>query len=136
MPDRSLDQKAADLFGELLMSQVRDHEIQFWDELLAGQTKYFNYRKVYEGLRQSLDAEQLEAVRDLIPYVVDNVIAHFLAMLEDGKKIEVAVHVEGETVSSLDEVTDGLESELYGEEGWIARYSKKGYDPFGLEKDQ
>ncbi len=134
MPERSLNQKASDLFGERLMSDVRDHEIQFWDELLAGQTRHSNYRKVYEGLRRSIDAEQLEAVRDLIPYVVDNVIAYFLGMLENAE-FEVAVHVEGETVPSLDDVTDGLETALYGQEGWIARYSKKGYDPFGLEKD-
>ncbi len=135
MPERSLNQKASDLLGERLMSDVRDHEIQFWDEFLVGQTRYYNYRKIYEGLRQSLEAEQLEAVRDLIPYVVDNVIANFLGMLEN-VEFEVAVHVEGGTVPSLDDVTDGLETALYGEEGWIVRYSKKGYDPFGLEKDQ
>lgn len=134
MTDLDPNQKASDSFGELLMSQVRDSQIQLWDETLAGRARHSNYRKVYEGLGQSLDAEQLRAVRDLIPYVVDNVIAQFLGVLEDEERVKIAVQVEGQPISSLYRPVDSLESALYGEDGWIARFSKNDFDPFGIEK--
>ncbi len=133
LPQSSQNQKASDLFGELLMSRVRDTQIQFWDQTLVGETRHANYQQVYEALSQSIDAQQLASIRDLIPYVVDNVIAHFLGMLEARKEIDIAVHLEGQTVPNLRKVTEGLESALYGEDGWIAKFSKERYDPFGLE---
>ena len=137
MLDDNLDQKALDLFGETLMKQVRDTQIQFWDELLAGKIKHRNYQPVYDRLRETLDPEQTASVRDVIPYVVDNVIAHTLGMLQSRRnEIKVAVYMDGLVVSDLYKASDGLEGELYTEDGWIARFSKERYDPIGLEKDR
>lgn len=117
--------KALDLFGELLMQQVRDTQIKLWDDTIAGDIKARDYKQIHDNLSQTFDAEQLQILHDLVPWIVDNVIAHFLGMLEEQNEIDLAVHVDGQTVPSLRQASDGLEAALYSEDGWIARFSKQ-----------
>lgn len=121
---KSPNQKAVDDFGAMLMKQVRDNQIELWDQTLSGKVKYKNYQQVHEKLAQTLDPAQLALVQRLTVWVIDDVIAHFLAMLEENDEIDVTVHLDGKTVPSLRDAIDGLEAALYGEDGWIIRFSK------------
>jgi len=120
------EQKALDLFGEELMHQVRDTQIRLWDETFAGTARSSTYKNIYKKLSQSFNEEQLAVLGYLTPWVVDNVIAYLLGMLEnEHEAIHISVDADGQTVPSLYAISDGLEGELYAEDGWIARFSKE-----------
>ena len=122
----SNEQLALDLFGEALMIDVRDTQIQLWDETLAGTVNHKNYKQIHKKLNQLFDAEQLAALKNLIPWIVDNTIAYTLGMLQDRhKEIDVTVRVNDQVVPSLYEASDLLNGELWSEDGWIARFSKQ-----------
>jgi len=122
----SLEQQALDLFGKALMDKVRDPQIHLWDETFNGSVRSTTYKKIHQKLSQNLNDEQLATLGYLMPWIVDNVIAHVLGMLQDEhKNIDVAVRVDGQVVPSLYAVSELLNWELWGEEGWITRFSKE-----------
>ena len=122
----SNEQLALDLFGEALISKVRDTQIQLWDKTLAGTVNHRNYKQVYTKLSKLFNAEQLSTLENLIPWIVDNTIADILGMLQEKhREIDIIIRVNGEVAQSLYAVSDLLNSELWGEDGWIARFSKQ-----------
>ena len=71
------------------------------------------------------DAEQLAILEHLMPWIIDNTIACTLGMLQDKHdKIDVVIRTE-ENMTSLYRASDLLNSELWGEKGWISRFSKE-----------
>lgn len=126
MTNPSPEQQALDLFGKALMDKVRDHQIRLWDETLDGSVRSSVYKKIHLKLSQNLNDESLVTLGHLIPWIVDNVIADVLGMLQDKyETIDVAVRVDGQIVPSLYAASELLDWELWGEDGWIARFSKE-----------
>lgn len=69
---------------------------------------------------------QSELIKDLVPEIVDTTIHNLLWTLEQEEMIDVTVNVDVDgKLASLKDVSDGLAGELYTEDGWIFRFSKK-----------
>ena len=64
-------------------------------------------------------------VLSLLPQIVDTVLHHLLWTLEQSEDITVAVRTAKEQADSIKDLSDGLSGELYGRQGWIAKYSKE-----------
>jgi hypothetical protein len=116
---------ALNYFGRVLMERVRDAAIRHWDMVITGKMKDAGSKEVYDMIRaQGQDAG--EAIKSVIPGVVDTCIHNLLRMLEEEQeRIKVAVRAGELGVADLAETSDGLTGELYGEKGWIRRLSRE-----------
>jgi hypothetical protein len=121
-----MSKAALDLFGQFLISRVRDEAISDWQMIVDGRMKGEMATKVCERL--TLFSEEHQNVfLSLVPDVVDTVLHHLLWALEQENKIRIGVTVKNQDVPSLKDISDGLAGELPTEEGWIARFSKEKY---------
>lgn len=113
-----------DVVGELLMVRIRDKSIENWERILDGRM----LGETAETVRQELSETSAgisEKVKRIIPHVVDTVIHNFLWALEQEKAVGLWIEADGQVTPSIREVSDGLTGELYGERGWIAKFSRK-----------
>lgn len=118
MNDRNLD-----LFGKLLVSEVRDESIEKFNMIKLGRIKSDAARTLTEKLSK-FSVEDLEVIDEVVLSSIDNVIHNFLWMLDRNDEV-LEVRVIGEMPSdSIASISDGLPGELYSEDGWITKYSK------------
>lgn len=125
------EKEKLDSFGELLISQVRDRSIEQWENMLTGQLKSKRAVNVYEEAQLKLDGPALEMVTGLVNQIVDSTLHNFLSLIEQEEKIKLLFKGSGceEDTGEVDikEISDGLAGELYTEDGWILKYSKKSF---------
>lgn len=119
-----VDQRALDYFGKVLMERVRDHAIFEMDGALSGHMVDESSKEIRTALR-GYSQEDIEVLKWLIPQIVDKTIHYLLWTLDTDEAINVTVETGSETSHSLREISDGLCGETYGEDGWIALYSKE-----------
>lgn len=119
MPSKSLD-----YFGELLVTNVRDEVILRWDKIIDGSQKGETADRVRQTLRSTKDLSR--AIASLIPAIVDGALFQLLSTIETNPGVDIIVSADesGHAVSVCDE-SDGLAGELYGQRGWIAKYSSQ-----------
>ena len=115
---------AIDVFGELLMCKVRDKAIADWDRILDGRMKGRTAERVREELATA-SPDAADVLRNMVPRLVDSVLDHLMWTLEQEETIDVSVEVDGVTTPSIRDASDGLSGELYGERGWISRFSQE-----------
>jgi hypothetical protein len=120
-----MSQAAMDLFGQLLMTRVRDAAISDWTMLIDGRMKGERATRIRSILDRFPDTAK-ELLPSLVPEIVDSVLHHLLWALEQSDDVSVRVQVGNEDVRNLRDASDGLAGELYSDEGWIARFSKEG----------
>jgi hypothetical protein len=108
--------------GAIVGGKVRDDSLEHWKKILAGQLKGDTALEWSEKLSK-LSPRDARLVRQLIPEVVDTVLHWFLFHLEQEEGLDLVVGTGSERVS-VREISDGMSGELYGDEGWIARFSK------------
>jgi hypothetical protein len=113
-----------DIVGQLLMTQVRDRSIEDWERILDGRMKGQTAERVRRELTGTGD-EALELLSRTVPRVVDTVLYHVLRTLEHDQTLKLSVEVDGKFTPCVSEVSDGLSGELYGERGWIRKFSQK-----------
>ncbi|MCM3125997.1 MULTISPECIES: epimerase [unclassified Mesobacillus] len=113
--------KFLDLFGEILMKNVRDEAIEQWEMTIQGKMKSEESQSVHNLISLS---GQSELINDLVPKIVDTTIHHLLWTLEQEEAIDITIN-NGNKPVSIKEMSDGLAGELYTEDGWINRFSNK-----------
>jgi hypothetical protein len=115
-----------DLLGKLVMNHLRDRSFEFFELLAKGHWKAPALVKLQNDLR-SFSAPQLDIVRRAVRSSVDTGIHDFLFALynacEDGA---IELRLGGKNVTEL---SDGLQGELFTEDGWEARLSRFGQAP-------
>jgi len=119
-----MSENPLDVLGELLMAQVRDKSIEDWEKILDGRMK----GQTAEVLRQELagsDKAVPDILKRMVPCVVDTVLHHLLWTLEQEQAIKLSIEIDGKATPSMRELSDGLSGELYGERGWIVKFSQK-----------
>jgi hypothetical protein len=120
------DTQALQFFGRFLMEHLRDRGILWYEYLAQGKWK--------SGLELqtrvvSLNAEQREIIRQCVILAIDTGIHDFLFQLgvnfdmtQDNPSADsIKILVNGIDIA---QVSDGLQGEAYGENGWIHKYSK------------
>lgn len=113
-----------DQFGESLIQGVRDQSISDWDKILDGKMKGRTAELIRDEISR-VNPDLLPLLRDIIPRIVDTTLHHFLAEVEKDQTVKVLVSVNDTDSIDIREESDGLTGELYGNRGWIARFSKK-----------
>ncbi len=118
------DRATLDKFGRFIMENLRDPALERYDGLARGHQKAPSLAQLQADL-QSLSEEQRAIVRRCVVSAVDSAIHDFLFKLQEVADFEddIQVLVDGKNVVRL---SDGIHGELFGEDGWQARYSKFG----------
>lgn len=121
-----MNENILDYFGKMLISSVRDETITSWDMILNGKMKGITAQQVREKMSNFND-EQIEVLRWLIPKITDSSLHNLLVMFEQNDEIKIEVY-DGQKNNDIKQISDGLEGELYTDDGWIKRFSKERYD--------
>lgn len=109
-------------FGEKFISMVRDNTIETFEKMFDGRMKGMTAQEVRDKI-SVFDAQEKDILLWLLSQTVDYCMHNMLFMLEETPEMEV--FYDGENIV---EESDGLAGELYTEDGWIAKYSKKSYE--------
>jgi hypothetical protein len=118
MKSRELDR-----FGKLLMAKVRDDIREDIEMTIDGRMKDRDSAEIRMLLAQHKDS--LPVIQMLLAYAVDSTIQKMLYMFEEmPDSLHLTIGGEPESSVDLNSISDGLAGELYGEKGWIAKYSK------------
>lgn len=120
-------QEVLDHLGQRLMHEVRDRAIVQWDHTIEGRIRGVMGRAAAEKLA-GLQPEHVEALRWLIPRIVDTTLHHVLWWLEGDESVDLVVLAGTEGSASARDTSDGLCGELYTEDGWIMRFSRQRYE--------
>ncbi|KPW79999.1 MULTISPECIES: hypothetical protein [Pseudomonas syringae group] len=109
-----------DAFGEMLVLLVRDRTIEKFEKIENGSLKSQKGQELHGTLRK-FNEEQKIAIKNLIVETVDNSLFNLLDMLEqNAEKIELNLNKK-----NINLLSDGLSGELFTDDGWIKKFSKK-----------
>lgn len=71
----------------------------------------------------SFTEEQIKNIKELIPWVTMNTVSNMLQLFEQNRDIKFVVDYNGEEMD-IAEVSDGLDGDFLGEDGWIDRFGE------------
>lgn len=108
-----------DLFGKILISEVRDRTIRVFDKRINGLMKDEASQQLSKEF-QDFNVFQREFVYKIVSQITDLSVHNMLCMFEEHNEVELVLNGE-----KLTEESDGLSGELYTEDGWIKRYSNQ-----------
>jgi hypothetical protein len=119
--------ESLDAFGRFIMENLRDRGISFFDALAAQSWKAPAVQKLQRDLAALGEDERAVARRSVVA-AVDTAVHDFLFALQDSSESEAGVRVifDGHDVARI---SDGLQGELFGPNGWQARFSNFGEAP-------
>lgn len=118
------DREALDCFGREMIESVRDQSIFEFEAILLGKMKAPSARKMQNEL-SALDEQQVNLLRKVVFYTIDNVIYNSLNMLvQNDDSMKLLITQAGQPEKNIIEISDGLSGELFTENGWIEKFSK------------
>lgn len=121
------DRKAAlDIFGKLLI-ETRDWAIEQWDQILVGKRKYAPWERLLRKL-PDIDERSREAIKEVLPNIIDTFIYCFLENLDASQAVRVSVQSGTDSITSIAKMSWGLSAEPAGEDGWLVRFSKERFE--------
>lgn len=106
-----------ELLGERLIKRVRDETITDWTLILDGTMKGSRANEI----RALIPDANRELIKTVIPQVVDAVLHKVLVWLEADPSFSICART-GNDFEAMEDISDGLAGELYGENGWLAKY--------------
>ena len=118
-----MSKEVLDQFGILLMEWVRDWSIEELDNVIRGNGKSPDHKKLGKQFK-ALNSETQDALEKLVPIAVDTTLHYFLWLIEENQNLDIVIKTPN-GVRSLKNESDGLSGELYSNIGWITRFSKQ-----------
>ena len=111
-----------DKFGAFFVRNLRDKILDCLETLLAGKSKALEVQELQRKLAQ-LSEDEKKLVRDLVEDITTDGMHDLLFALQEEADAGGAIRVLVDD-KEVAKVSDGLHGELFGDEGWIVRYSK------------
>jgi len=111
-----------DKFGMFIIKQLRDRSIEQYEILEAGGWATPKLKTLQLALRDLSDENKL-IIRRCVFDVIDTALHDVLAGLQEAHDLDngIEVFVDGENIA---EASGMLHSELFGDDGWIKRFSQ------------
>ena len=122
-----MSKAALDYFGEALVTKGRDAAISDWDAIVEGRAKSERAKRLQAELATT-SGDQLLLLKRLIPQIVDSALFYALSSIESSPNTSLRVSIGRVLSDELRDVSDGLGAELFGDQGWIARFSKHRFE--------
>jgi hypothetical protein len=109
-------------FGAFLVRNLRDKMLDDLEKLLRGAWKAPELQDLQSKLSSFSDAQK-DVIRNLTEEMITGGMHDLLFAIQEEADSDgsIKVLVDGEEVAKL---SDGLHGEIFGDEGWIVRYSK------------
>lgn len=105
-------------FGKRLVEDVLDKtNIQFMTTISKLDEKNNIVKKKFD----SFSDIQRNAVKELIPWITMVTVSNMLQLFEENEDIQLVIDYNNKKVNLLD-VSDGLEGDFLGRDGWLDRY--------------
>lgn len=116
------EQEILEQFGQLLIQKVRDETITQMEMIISGKMKSKQALLIHDLIKDftSLEAEKLIKI---IVESIDRSLHQMLFVVENNEQFDIFFCEENRRIS-MSELSDGLSGELYGEKGWISKFSK------------
>ena len=108
-----------DTCGQFLMT-IRDKSVKDWEMTFEGKLRSQRAQHIHQRLGV-LTEDQKVLLLSLLPQIVDTTLHNLLFNLEQTPNMQLTSNGSNVVAES-----DGLAGELYGDHGWIARFSGKG----------
>ena len=120
-------QSLLDIFGKILISEVRDRELKISMNIVM-QTTVNNLDLERYKVFTNLNNEEKEAMCDLLSETITDTIYRFLEMFEDYSDIMELDLIQGDNKYDIKLISEKMGSEIacYEDDGWIQRFSKIG----------
>ncbi|GJM27033.1 MAG: hypothetical protein DHS20C16_34480 [Phycisphaerae bacterium] len=117
-----MSKEALEKFGAIVIREIRDASIDHWERILDGRMKGQSAKETHARI-QIRGQQCQEQLREMIPKIVDTALHHMMCTLETHEDIDLHIQSPKGGVENLRESSDGLAGELYGDTGWIAKFS-------------
>ena len=114
--------KIVEEFGDIFMEAVWDSSILQMEMILSGKMKSQEAQILNKKINK-LSGDDKKLVKEIIAETIRRSIFNVLNFF-DGEENYFIGFDNGEKIINIKELSDGLAGELYGENGWIKRYSK------------
>ena len=114
--------KSLDKFGKFFVENFRDETLDYLQFMFDGKWKAPALQPLQNkvsSLSTDLKATVRELVENLLTHAMHDVLFAFQESHDCNVGIEITV--DGQPIAGL---SDGLHGEIFGEEGWIVRFSK------------
>ena len=113
-----------DKFGQFLITNFRDNAIYKINSLFEGHSKAPAYQELQNSLKLIND-DQKEIIKKAFIISLDSGLHDLLFSLQEATDNEegIEVLVNGSNIASQ---SDGLQGELFTEDGWLYKYSLYG----------
>ncbi|WP_086478940.1 hypothetical protein [Oceanospirillum sanctuarii] len=108
-----------DKFGKLIAEDLRDSALNRCLDIEAGTIKSYDCLELTKEFSQFTES-QLQIINRLVTKCIDTGIHDFLFAIEEAQD-ELSILVNGENIA---EKSDGLQGELFTEDGWYERFSE------------
>ena len=108
-------------FGKIIAEDLRDCSLNTYLDIESGFAKAPDLVKL-NLLLSKFTEEQKVIVKKLLTVAVDAGIHDFLYAI-DSEKENMEVNIGGKNIAKL---SDGLQGEIFTEDGWFAKYSQHG----------
>ncbi len=117
--------EALDSFGEFFVRNTRDKMLFDLDMLLRGAWKAPGLQEL-QGKLSRLSDDEKEVIRQIVEKIATGGLHDLLFALQEQADADgsVRVLVDGAEPAKL---SDGMHGEIFGEDGWIARFSEYPY---------
>jgi len=111
-----------DNFGRLIVDSIRDKALLHLSELKEGKLRTPSVQDLQESIRQLSEAEKNTLTRT-VTRILDVCLHDFLNTVQQTHDLNEGLEVFMNGTSVAEE-SGMLNGEIYGEDGWIARFSK------------
>ncbi|MWP61170.1 hypothetical protein [Gilliamella sp. Pas-s25] len=119
-----LDKELLDIFGQKIISYVRDQAIFEFEAMVQGKMKSENMVKLNNELK-IFDRNQIDILKKVAVIAIDSVIYNTLNMLEQNEEnMRLLISKNGKNEKNIVNISDGLSGELLTENGWIEKFSQ------------
>ncbi|AIQ14308.1 hypothetical protein [Paenibacillus durus] len=109
-----------DIFGKLLIENLRDQSIDYFDKLVQGEWKAPSLQSLQTELK-TFNEDQLDILRRAFISSLDSGLHDFLFKLQEVNEDGIRIIINEQNLADL---SDGLHGELFTEDGWLKRFSR------------
>ena len=110
---------ALEKFGEVIAKDLRDSGISRYLDIESGCLKSESAIQLHDEL-SSFNDDQKKIIRKIITTTIDASVHDFLFAIAEEKN-GICVNVSSQNVNEL---SDGLQGEIFTEDGWFEKFSK------------
>ena len=125
-----MDKDILEEFGKDIIKWIRDQTLENMEKILSGKMNDDVSQILYKKIKD-MDIETINIIKKIIMETVEEMTINVFDFFEEYQEKYLIEHMEydewdnEEKRTNLNELSGGLADKLYGDDGWIEKYSKK-----------